>query len=233
MTAIAFWPRAPEKVERQELALITSLPIYWGEQAELSDLLGEDAALPWVRQVVEQNYTLRPLDRIAKDEPGAAAPLQDIERLLIIQPRGLAADENVALDDWVREGGRLLYVIDPLLTGHYAYPIGDPRFPPMVGLVPPVLPRWGVTVAERDGESAEPYLLETPVGPIPVMRAGQLRPSNDPMDGCTISPGAILADCEVGQGRVTVVADAALFELEQGSSEQQERILALLDYAFS
>lgn len=233
LAALLLWPRetgdGSEPTGRVELGLMTGLPIYWADRADFAALLDENAELPWVRQVLERRYDLRPVDSFEAEE-GEGSVL--VERLLIVQPRGISPAGNVALDDWVQDGGRLLYVIDPMLTGEYAAPLGDPRHPSVIGIVPPVLPRWGVTMEARDGEGSEvPTSLETPIGQLPVAIAGRLKPSENGVGSCTIAESGLMARCAVGEGQVTVLADAALFEARDGGEREANLILSLADYA--
>lgn len=218
--------------QSSEIGLMTGLPLYWADGADISALLDGKAELPWVRQVLERRYRLRPLDYLGTGDGDEVSSLEGLERLLIVQPRGLSPSDNVALDAWVRDGGSLFYVLDPMLTREYAVPIGDPRHPPVIGLIPPVLPRWGVTMEVRVDQPDGPHLVSTPVGPVPVMHGGQLVPSDSGVADCTISPGALLARCTVGEGEVTILADATLFELVEGNEEQRGLILGLSEYAF-
>lgn len=218
--------------ERVALGLMTGLPIYWADGADISALLDENAELPWVRQVLERRYELRPVDSFVAEEGQNGAPLDGLERLLIVQPRGISPAGNVALDDWVQAGGRLLYVIDPMLTGEYAAPLGDPRHPSVIGIVPPVLPRWGVMMDAREETSDDDQqFVETPVGPLPVAIAGRLTKSQSGIGDCTIEGSGLIARCQVGAGQVTVLADAALFEARDGGEQEADIILALADYA--
>lgn len=231
IAGIAAWMLAPREHEAEPLGLMTSLPIYWADGADFAALLDEQAELPFVRGVLERDFSLSPIDQLVAEEEGVNS-LENLDRLLIVQPRGLSPQDNVALDEWVRGGGRLLYVIDPMLSGEYAAPIGDPRHPPVIGLIPPVLPRWGLTVEPRDGEPDQPYLIATPVGEVPAMFAGQIRRVDGGMGQCRVTDGALVAQCTVGAGRVTLVADATLFELVEGNKAQEQLILDLAGYAF-
>ncbi|HTN15943.1 MAG TPA: ABC transporter [Sphingomonadaceae bacterium] len=200
--------RAPQ--EREEpLGLFTSLPIYWNEGANLSAMLDPDAEPHWARALVEQRRDLRPLDVLA---PEVLAPLHD---LLVAQPRVLAPAENVALDDWVRDGGRLLLFADPLLTQHSDYALGDQRRPMDVALLSPILARWGLVLThdERQGEGERP--VELLGGPVPVDQAGHFIPTATAPDAssqCRLLAGGLAADCVIGKGRALVVADAALLD---------------------
>ena len=90
-----------EQMAQPRLGLMSTLPIYWNEAVEFSDLLNQDQGANWVRTVLERDYALEPLDVLT---PETLAPL---DRLILAQPRALSPEENVALDNWVRAGGRL------------------------------------------------------------------------------------------------------------------------------
>lgn len=235
IAALALWPEGSaddsHSIGRSEVGLMTGLPIYWADGADISALLSEETELPWVRQVLEKRYDLRPIGQLEAGQPNDASELDDLKRLLIVQPRGISPAGNVALDDWLNGGGRLLFVLDPMLTGEYAAPLGDPRHPPVVGLIPPVFARWGLAMEQRKGQSAEPYMLDTVLGKVPVSLAGRIVASDGGMGDCSIEGSGLIARCAVGEGQVTVLADAALFELDNGSAAQADLILALVEYA--
>jgi hypothetical protein len=89
--------RAVSAQERPRLMLFTSLPILWNETPDLAAMLRADAPPHWARRALEARYTL-----VARDT--LLAPPLDARFLLLAQPRPLAPQENVALDDWVRAG---------------------------------------------------------------------------------------------------------------------------------
>lgn len=80
----------------------------------------------------------RPLDRID------ITSLRGISALVIAQPRLLQPAELVALDDWLRRGGRAVIFADPLLLWPSALPLGDPRRPPLTSLLDPLMAHWGL-----------------------------------------------------------------------------------------
>lgn len=136
---VAGWAFTREgPAERGPLGLFTSLPIYWGEGADLSAMLDPEGKPHWARQQIEDQRVLRPLDVLT---PETLKPLHDV---LLAQPRALAPAENVALDDWVRNGGRVLLLADPMLTEHSNFAIGDKRRPMDVALLSPILTHWGL-----------------------------------------------------------------------------------------
>jgi len=143
--------------------------------------------------------------------------LYRLDTLAIIQPRGLSPSDNVALDKWVRDGGRLLLVLDPMLTGHYELPLGDPRRPSDVALIPPVVARWGLEIVFDDAQPVQRRVaMPFGEGPYDLSFAGEVRVlaanSEGDADECALHGEAVMAVCDVGKGTVTLVADAGVFE---------------------
>lgn len=221
--------------------LMTSLPLYWPLAADLTDLASGNVAVPWPRVFMERGYTIVPLDTLsptvlASGEEEGVSPLADMERLAIIQPRGLSPADNVALDEWVRSGGRLLLALDPALTGHYAVPIGDPRLPTMTALIPPVVARWGLAIRFDEARQEPLGRAPLPGGGDALLRLhGEISPlegSKAESTGCQALASAPIVQCAVGKGRVTLLADAAMFEHRELAGATGERLRGLLDYAF-
>ena len=121
--AIAAWaiPRASKA--RTPLGLFSSLPIYWAESTSIDETLDSSRPQHWVRAALERDRELVPLDTLDGPE------LARFDDLILAQPRPLSPAENVALDQWVRNGGRLLLFADPLLTEHSRFALGDKRRP--------------------------------------------------------------------------------------------------------
>lgn len=192
------------------LGVFTTLPLAWGAVDDLSAILAEEHRSHWARTVIERSYRYAPLDWLDSE---ALAPF---DRLLLAQPRALAPAENVALDQWVRDGGTVLLFADPLLGTESGYGFGDRRAPQAVALLSPLLGRWGLTLQFDDTQSADAYIAQ-PVGwpELPVILAGTLEP-NDAMVGpdtrCEITAERLVADCTIGSGRAIVIADATLLE---------------------
>lgn len=213
-------------MERPSLGLMTSLPIYWQEAADFQSLLSSDTPRGWARTALERDRELVPLDTLD------AVALSRLKAVLLAQPRPLSAAENVALDEWVRGGGRLLLFADPLLTVHSSYPVGDVRRPQDVALLSPILRHWGLELLLHDDEPAGERLVESGGVAIPVENAGRFRPL--PGSPCTLDAEGVLAECRIGKGRAVILADAAILdESESGSSQSRRDALdMLLDRAF-
>lgn len=207
----------------EPIGLFTSLPILWGEQADLRDMLAAPAPQHWARGALEANGRLVALDTLLN--------LATVDRLVLAQPRPLSPDENVALDNWVRGGGRLLLFADPMLTEESAFSLGDRRRPQDVVLLSPILTRWGLGLGFDD---AQPGGLRENAGEgLAVDLPGQLEALAGGADAhCRIGAEALIARCRVGKGRVTVVADAALLGTGGDLDRKTRQFDALLTDAF-
>lgn len=194
----ALAPDAPRRVvARPDLTLITALPIVWGEGGAFDPASRPAAAYA----ALEREFRVRPIDHL---DAGSLAPAR---LLLVAQPRALAPLELVALDNWVRRGGRALVLADPLLSWPSALAPGDVRRPPATSRLGPLLDHWGLELQppERLGpaavriggrEGARRLVLDAPgrfVARGPTCRAAGWR-----------------AACALGSGRVELIADADL-----------------------
>ncbi|MFL0357327.1 hypothetical protein ACI5KX_12715 [Erythrobacter sp. GH1-10] len=218
--ACCAFPDEPEPRPTEKLGLMTSLPIYWPLDADMEDIASGNAEMPWQRRILESRYELVPLDTLSPipalspDEPDTD-PLAGLERLAVIQPRGLSPADNVALDDWVREGGQLLLVLDPMLTGDYDAPLGDPKRPVDTALIPPVVGRWGLTISfDPDGQyERRPLKVDEETFSIFAAITGRIEVVAPDSASCELRAQNIVAQCKVGAGHVTLMADATVFEV--------------------
>lgn len=212
-----------EPAERPALGLMGTIPIYWGEGGRFGDVLDGQGAGHWARAQLERRYALEPLDVLTP------VALAGVDYLLLAQPRVLSAAENVALDDWVRQGGQLLLFADPMLTGHTRFAIGDRRRPQDVALLSPILAHWGLTMA-FDAEEAEGFVLVEEA--IPVNRAGHFALA-DGDASCALAMQGVLARCRIGRGRATILADAALLDLYEPHPSAAAALDSLLAESFA
>ena len=217
--------QAADKPSAPDLALMGTIPIYWGEAADLQDLISGTHRIHWARAQLERSYRLFPLDYLT------AATLAPHTHLLLAQPRGFSAEENVALDQWVRGGGRLLLFADPMMTGETRFGLGDRRRPQDVALLSPILAHWGLRLEYAEGQAG---LIMHDIGGsrIPVNLAGRFSLTGEGGD-CALEGQAILAVCTIGRGRITVLADAALLDLDGPHIAADTALNALAARAFS
>ena len=217
---------AANSAERPELGVMGTIPIYWGESGDFGELLAGGASAHWARANLEAHYQLVPLDALS------GGSLDDLKYLLLAQPRALSPAENVALDKWVRDGGRLLLFADPLLTGDSRFPIGDRRRPQDVILLSPILEHWGLTLAFDDERQPGYTLAPLSGGQIPVNLPGTLK-VHDGEGTCKLEGADVLASCEIGKGQVVVLADAALLDLHSPHPAAAAALDRLVAMSFS
>lgn len=205
---------------RRALGLFTTLPVMWEEADGIAAQLGPERKPPWVRVALERRFALKPLDTLLD--------LGDLRLLLLAQPRPLDPAENVALDGWVRQGGRLLLFADPMLTAPSRFPLGDRRRPQDVVLLSPILAHWGLDLTFD--EDQPPGLREVAGSGLRADLPGRL--ARRPDGRCRIEHQGLVAACTLGRGRVLVVADAALLDASDSSPWRAVALESLLDEAF-
>ncbi len=194
--------------ERATLMLLTSLPIVFGEQFSI------EGGGSRVLQALETRYRVQPISVTSAAELGRG------RLLLMAHPLAQTADNLIALDAWVRAGGRVLLLADPMLEWPSSRPLGDPLRPAPMFSDTGLLARWGLR-------------LDTPEasGPRTRMLAGLevLTASPGTLHGrCRIASNRLMADCAVGRGRAIVVADADFIGVEQLDGPAGRNLDALL-----
>ena len=129
---------AASRTERPTLLLLTSLPLMFGEDFSLQ------AAARRRSRRCETRYRVVP---ISVTDP---AELAKGRLLLMAQPQAQTAENLVALDDWVRRGGRVLLLADPMLEWPSKRPLGDPLRPPPMFMDTGLLAHWGLRLDAPD-----------------------------------------------------------------------------------
>tara|TARA_R110000782_G_scaffold167129_5_gene259183 strand:+ start:34095 stop:35288 length:1194 start_codon:yes stop_codon:yes gene_type:complete len=193
-------------VERMTVGVMTALPLFWTEGQGVAGQL-------------DRGHEGRPLIRASRHELVAidhadAHALARVDALMLAQPRLLQPQELVAIDDWVRNGGRAVIFADPLLMWPSALPPGDARRAPMTSLLDPLLTHWGLRlepVAERR-DHVERWMLAS--GHVLVLAGASrfTRIGGNTEARCTLAEGGLMASCSVGKGQVRLVADADLLD---------------------
>lgn len=225
LAAIGLLARGKEPAAGGPVGLFTTLPILWADSPDLAASLKPDAQAHWVRGTLSRKGGLEPLDMLAPQALGK------LRRLVMAQPRALTPAENVALDDWVNAGGQLLLLADPALTEESAFPLGDPRRPQAVALLSPILERWGLDLLFDDRQPFGRTTREVMGHAVPVNLPGQLATRGQ--SNCRLWDKGLAVTCAIGQGRVVVLADAALIERDDPSGEGEKAFSWLLDAAFA
>ncbi|GAB5348050.1 hypothetical protein [Alteriqipengyuania sp. 357] len=219
--------QASPDVEGKRFGLLTSLPIYRAPQASVADALsnaGQDQP-HWLRTELEARNTLHPLDTID------AAGLEGTDILLLIQPRALTPAENVALDTWVREGGQVLLVADPMLVSEPHFALGDPRNPQAIAVTGPIEARWGLELQPgKSGDEAERQ-VRIGEGTLPVALGGSFvkrAPAGGDSADCELRYEGLVSVCAIGEGSAVLIADATLFEGHGGSGDAAGSLWSIL-----
>ncbi|HEX5258166.1 MAG TPA: hypothetical protein VFW35_05225 [Sphingomicrobium sp.] len=176
--------------QRPTLLLLTSLPLIFGEDFSLHD--NGSPALA----ALETRYRVIPIS--VADPP----ELAKARLLLMAHPLAQPAEDLVALDRWVRAGGRVLLLADPMLEWPSKRPLGDMLRPPPMFMDTGLLAHWGLRLdaPDRPGLKAEKLGRFEVVTDSPGALFGR----------CPISADRLVAHCAVGKGWATVVADADL-----------------------
>lgn len=218
-------PAIAQEAERPQLALMGTIPIYWGEADGFDAVVRGDSEPHWARALIEEAAEPVPIDYLSAE---ALAPYHF---LLMAQPRGLAPEENVALDAWVRGGGKLLLFADPMMTGESRFGIGDRRRPQDVALLSPILAHWGLELqfdpAQEEGLVAVDHFGDR----LPVNLRGTLEPLAGRED-CAIPGDGLLAHCSLGTGQALIVADAAMLDIAGPYEGARGALASLLGHIF-
>jgi hypothetical protein len=177
--------------EKRPLLLLTSLPLMFGQDFSL-----QDAGSP-VLGALQKRYQVVPIS------VASPAELAKGRLLLMAQPFAQPAEDLVALDQWVRGGGRLLLFADPMLEWPSDKPLGDATRPPIMFADTGLLKHWGLRLDAPDERGQ--VLLGGGHNPVAYISPGRLLSRNPK---CELMRANIVAECRIGHGRVIVVADA-------------------------
>ena len=181
--------------DRPALALLTSLPLAFGESFAL------DSPRPPVMGRLERRY------RVETIAVADAASLRGRSLLLMAHPRAQPASALVELDAWVRGGGRVLLLADPRSDWPSELALGDNFRPQPAFADTGLLGHWGLRL-----EGPEPGGPRRLAGvEIETRSPGRLHATNPE---CSVEADGFAASCPVGKGRVTVIADSDFLDAE-------------------
>jgi hypothetical protein len=141
------------------------------------------------------------------------AELKGARLLLMAHPLAQPAEDLVALDAWVRKGGKLLLLADPLLEWPDSRPLGDPTRPPPMFMDTGLLKHWGLRLEPLTDRGDRVSTL-----------AGRTMTTRSPGQfhgNCKISPDRTVATCRMGKGAVMLVADADFLDWSRGEAGKQ------------
>jgi hypothetical protein len=201
-------PPARLPAERPVLLLLTSLPLMFGEHLSLD--AGGSPALT----ALETRYRVVPISVADGSE------LKKGRLLLLAHPPAQAPEDLVSLDSWVRGGGRVLLLADPLLEWPSERPPGDPLRPSPMFTDTGLLAHWGLRLDAPEQRGPERRKLGG--YDVSAVSPGALH------GRCAISGDRLLAHCRIGSGRATIVADADLLNVDPGDRDSRHNLDALL-----
>ncbi|MHA4836132.1 GldG family protein [Sphingopyxis sp. MSC1_008] len=197
----ALYRPAPASARAPAVTILTGLPLRWSAGPSIAAMIAEgtndDPAL--ARLIAAGPVSL--VDSLADHVPPPGGTL------LIAHPRALAPQELVAIDAFVRGGGRAVILADGLSGWPARHPLGDPRNPPVTSLLTPLLDHWGVTLGSAPAQESKPLPVDVGGARLRLFSAGRLEhlPS-----ACRAYAGRRVAQCRIGQGEVWLVGDADL-----------------------
>ena len=199
-------PRA--EAQRPTLLLLTSLPLVFGEDFAL-----EQSGSPALH-ALETRYRVVPISTTDPTE------LKRGNLLLMAQPLGQAPEDLVALDEWVRRGGRVLLLADPMLEWPSKRPLGDPLRPPAMFVDTGLLGHWGLRLDAPDDRG--PWTGSLGGFDVAAVSPGALS------GRCSISRDRFVAHCDIGKGRATIVADADFLDVDRLGARARDNLNGLL-----
>jgi ABC-type uncharacterized transport system len=191
-------------VPRQELTVMSGLPLFWKEGDTAAALAKTDQRAP-ITQALSKHFRLLPIDVLTADE------LKSVKLLMLAQPRMLLPSELVALDNWVQRGGQVLIFADPRLDWPSSYPMGDARRAPPVTLLDPLFGHWGLDIQAREAELASPLSTELAGKSAKLISYGRWTTKSK---ACALDRDRVVARCRIGSGRAVLVGDVDILDLD-------------------
>ena len=202
------WSSSRPPAKRPPLLLLTSLPLLFSEDFSL-----KGSGSPPLK-ALQLRYRLVPISA------SSAVELANGRLLMMVQPQAQTPENLVALDAWVRGGGHLLLLADPMLEWPSKLPLGDRTRPPPMFVDTGLLVHWGLRLDAPDERGA----AKRGLGGYDVLTV-----SPGTLHGnCQISGDRLLARCRIGRGEATVIADADLLNVDQLGPEARHNLDGVL-----
>ena len=201
MLLAALYRPAAASVDAPAATMLTGLPLRWSGSGDIaaiiSDGAGDDPALIGL----EAMGPVALVDSLVVHVPPPGSAL------LIAHPRALAPQELVAIDAFVRGGGKAVVLADALSGWPAPHPLGDPRNPPVTSLLTPLLDHWGVTLGAASVDDDSVQSVDVDGERLRLSSAGafeRLPPT------CRTFADRRVAQCRIGAGEAWLVGDADL-----------------------
>ena len=182
------WAFSTGAIRRPGLLLLTSLPLVFNEEFGL-----ERSGSPALRELGKA-YRVVPISVTSSSQ------LAGGKLLLMAHAQAQTAENLVALDSWVRNGGRVVILADPLLEWPSKTSLGDPLRPSPMFMDTGLLAHWGL----RLDEPAERGPRVQRLGSYQILTVSPGRLAGE----CEIRDQGFDAFCKIGKGQAIVIADA-------------------------
>jgi len=193
--------RAPAPLANTPVVtMLTGLPLRWSGD-DMTAMIAAGAREDPALARIEAAGPVALVDSLADHVPPPGGTL------LLAHPRALAPRDLVAVDAFVRGGGRAVILADALSGWPVERPLGDPRNPPVTSLLTPLLDHWGVTLGAAPVGEAAAQAYDVGGARLRLFSAGRferLPPS------CAAFAGGRVARCRIGAGEAWLVGDADL-----------------------
>lgn len=191
--------------DRPRIQLMTSLPLVWGEGASMESILSGGSEPAPIYRYWQSLYDITAVDSLEN------LVREDPDIVILAQPRAMDPADLTDLDAWVRAGGAVIILTDPELVWPTELPLGDPRRPLASGFLSPLLGHWGMELVAVAENSAAVVNLRVGKYSFAARGIGKLEPMASAMISdvrCNIREAGLLAQCSIGQGQASIVADA-------------------------
>jgi len=201
MLLASLYRPATASADAPAATMLTGLPLRWTGSGDIAAIIadgaGDDPALAQLEAMGPVSLVDSLVDSIPP--PGST--------LLIAHPRALAPQELVAIDAFVRGGGKAVVLADALSSWPASHPLGDPRNPPVTSLLTPLLDHWGVTLGAAPTDDNDVSAVDVDGERLRLSSVGafeRLPPT------CRSFADRRVAQCRIGAGEAWLVGDADL-----------------------
>ncbi|MCW0199650.1 hypothetical protein [Sphingopyxis sp.] len=183
------------------VTMLTGLPLRWSADGGMAAMIAEGANDDPALRRIEAAGPVRLIDSLIDHPPAPGGTL------FLAHPRALAPRELVAVDAFVRGGGRAVILADALSGWPARHPLGDPRNPPVTSLLTPLLDHWGVTLGAAPTGEGRPLAADVEGARLRLFSAGRFErfPA-----ACRAHAGGRIVHCRIGGGEAWLIGDADL-----------------------